>query len=47
MDDDDLEPYLSMTKEDFAEAILMLLLEELAEKKLARFRIKNLNPEPI
>lgn len=43
----DYEPYLDMTEAEFADIILMLLLEEKAKKKLAPFRPKDLHPQPI
>jgi hypothetical protein len=40
-DDFDITPYLDMTDEEVADMVLMLLLEETAQKRLARFDARN------
>ncbi len=38
---DDLIPFMNMTDNEIADMILMLMLEETAKKRLARFRTKK------
>lgn len=46
-DADDLAPYLDLTDSEVADLILMVLIEEKAKEKLARFRPKDLSSQPV
>lgn len=44
---EEIAPFMDMSDADVADLVLMLLIEEMAEKRLAAFRPKDLSAQPV